>query len=70
MLLRLHQDELVAEDQLKAVLLDARQSLWVHIPMVMVVVLSILLLLLKCLGCAGACLLSYTLLSGTEVFKH
>ena len=67
MLLRLHQDELVAEDQLKAVLLDARQSLWVHIPMVMLVVLSILLLMLNCLGCAGACLLSYSLLSGTEL---
>jgi hypothetical protein len=52
------------------VLLDARQSLWVHIPMVMVVVLSIMLLLLNCLGCAGACLLSYSLLSGTEVFNH
>ena len=36
----------------------------------MVVVLSILLLLLNCLGCAGACLLSYSLLSGTEVFNH
>jgi len=65
---RLNQEELVDEEQLKEVLLDARQSLWVHIPMLLMVVLSILMLLLNSLGCAGACLLSYSLLSGFTMF--
>ena len=61
---RLHQEEIVSQEQLMDVLLEARKSLWVHIPMVLVVVLSVVLLMLNCLGCAGACLLSYSLLSG------
>jgi len=61
---RLHQEEIVNQEQLTEVLLDARQSLWVHIPMLMIMVISIVMLFLNCLGCAGACLLSYSLLSG------
>jgi len=65
---RLHQEEIVSQEQLMDVLLEARKSLWVHIPMVLVVVLSVVLLMLNCLGCAGACLLSYSLLSGFTMF--
>eukprot|EP00092_Neocalanus_flemingeri_P000955 GFUD01001018.1.p1 GENE.GFUD01001018.1~~GFUD01001018.1.p1 ORF type:complete len:293 (-),score=63.28 GFUD01001018.1:59-937(-) len=65
---RLHKEEIVNQEQLTATLLEARQSLWVHIPMVMVVVLSVVLLMLNMLGCAGACLLSYSLLSGFTMF--
>lgn len=61
---RLHKEDIVDEEELREVLLDARQSLWVHIPMLMILVLSVLMVFLNCVGCAGACLLSYSLLSG------
>lgn len=61
---RLHEEEIVGQEQLKEVLLDARQSLWVHIPMIMIMVLSVVMLFVNCLGFAGACLNSYSLLSG------
>jgi len=65
---RLHKKEIVTEEQLVVSLMEARQSLWVHIPMVMLVVLSVVLLMLNCFGCVGACLLSYSLLSGFTMF--
>ena len=64
---RLHKKEIVTEEQLVVSLMEARQSLWVHIPMVMVVVLSVVLLMLNFFGCVGACLLSYSLLSGKYI---
>jgi len=61
---RLHQEEIVDQEELREVLLDARQSLWVHIPMLTILVISVMMLFLNCVGCAGACLHSYSLLSG------
>jgi len=64
---RLHQEEIVDQEELNEVLLEARQSLWVHIPMLMIMVLSVVILFFNCLGCAGACILSYSLLSGFTI---
>jgi len=65
---RLHQDEIVDQEELLRSLMEASQTLWVHIPMVMLVVMVTVLLMLNCLGCAGACLMSYSLLSGFTMF--
>lgn len=65
---RLHEEEIVNQEQLMVSLLEARQTLWVHIPMVLVVVLCVVLLMLNCFGFAGACMLSYSLLSGFTMF--
>ena len=67
---RLHQEEIVDQEELNEVLLEARQSLWVHIPMLMIMVLSVVILFFNCLGCAGACILSYSLLSGKLPFFY
>jgi len=65
---RLHEEEIVNQEQLMETLLEARQTLWVHIPMVLVVVLCVVLLMLNCFGFAGACMFSYSLLSGFTMF--
>jgi len=63
-----NQGEVINEKQLTADLIESTHSLWMHIPMVLIIILSIIALLLNLLGCTGACLLSYSLLSGFFIF--
>jgi len=65
---RVNEEGVVSEDEVSASLKEYTQSLWMYIPMVLLVILSIIILLLNCLGCTGACLLSYSLLSGFCTF--
>jgi len=64
-----NQEEVISEKQLSADLRESTHSLWMHIPMVLIIILSIIVLLLNFLGCTGACLLSYSLLSGFFIFS-
>jgi len=65
---RFHQEEIIEEEYLREALMEASQSLYLHLPLLLIVILSILILGINCLGCTGACLLSYSLLSGFVIF--
>jgi len=63
-----NQEGVINEKELSADLMESMHSLWIHIPMVLIMTMSIIALLLNALGCTGACVLSYSLLSGFFIF--
>ena len=65
-----NQEGVINEKELSADLMESMHSLWIHIPMVLIIIMSIIALLLNALGCTGACVLSYSLLSGKEYFQR
>jgi len=65
---RVHEENIVNEELLKETLSNARQSLWVHIPMIVLAIISIMLILMNFVGCAGTVMMSYSLLSGFTMF--
>jgi len=49
-------------------LVEARQSLWVYVPMMVVLVVATIVLFMSLVGCVGAATLSYAMLSGFSMF--
>ena len=63
-MLRLVNEEYANEEKLLEDLTLARQSVWLQVIVIIIIAIAIVFIISALFGCAGACTLSYSLLSG------
>ena len=58
----------VDEEEFLENLNHASQSVWLQLFVIIIVAITIVFIIINIIGCAGSCLLSYSLLSGFTIF--
>eukprot|EP00088_Acartia_fossae_P052416 TRINITY_DN5920_c0_g1_i2.p1 TRINITY_DN5920_c0_g1~~TRINITY_DN5920_c0_g1_i2.p1 ORF type:complete len:313 (+),score=62.50 TRINITY_DN5920_c0_g1_i2:70-1008(+) len=65
---RMANEDLTDEEELLKNFTIARESIWLQVFVIIVVAITTIFVIINLIGCAGSCILSYSLLSGFTIF--
>ena len=65
---RMANEDLTDEEELLKNFTIARESIWLQVFVIIIVAITTIFVIINLIGCAGSCILSYSLLSGFTIF--